>query len=270
MKRFLRWIGIAMVSVAEIAMLAIVAVYLLSTRAMRRTYEVPPVHVVIPTDSASVAEGRRLTTIRGCFGGCHGLQAEGGIMLDDPKLGRVVAPNLTTAVWFAIVATLAAGAVCGACFAWSDVLSIKNQTVRSWIQYNALYVGILVGLGIISLVMFEPVTTIPILLQSNDPPRALIAQALPVTALFTAGSAALRTVLDRPGWQGAGAIVLTAVLMVMALGLNSSILGLVAVPKTLLYVLAEVCALILTLALVYAGSMGFVWRHRFWRREQAT
>lgn len=39
--------------------------------------------------------------------------------------------------------------------AWSYALSIKNHTVRSWIQYNALYVGILFGLGITSLIMFS-------------------------------------------------------------------------------------------------------------------
>lgn len=182
----------------------------------------------------------------------------------------VIHQMIISSIWFAIGAMLVAGAVCGACLAWSYALSIKNQTVRSWIQFNALFVGTLVGLGITSLVMFEPVTTIPALLKSNAPPRALIAQALPITALFTAASAALLTVLYRPGWRGAGAILVTAIVVVLFLGMNISILGLVFVPKALFYVLAEVLALIVSLALVYAGTMGFIWRNTLRHRDRAA
>jgi mono/diheme cytochrome c family protein len=98
MKRLLRWIGIGIASVAGLAIIAYAVVYVLSERALRRTYEVSPVVISVPTDSASIVEGRRLATIRGCVGGCHGPQAEGGIMLDDPMLARLVAPNLTAAV----------------------------------------------------------------------------------------------------------------------------------------------------------------------------
>jgi hypothetical protein len=59
---------------------------------------VPAVSISLPTDLASIDEGRRLAVIRGCFGGCHGKQAEGMVMFDDPVIGRVVAPNLTAAV----------------------------------------------------------------------------------------------------------------------------------------------------------------------------
>ncbi len=163
-------------------------------------------------------------------------------------------------IWFAIGAMLVAGAVCGTCLAWSYALSIKSYSVQSWIQYNVLYVGVLVGLGITSIIMFDPVTTIPALLKSNEPPRALIGRALPITALFTAGSAVLLSVLYRPGWRGAVAILVTTVVVVLFLGMNISILGLVFVPKSLFYVLAEVFVLIVSLALVYAGSMGFIWR----------
>jgi len=96
--RLLRWIVIGLTSVAGLAIIAYAVVYGLSERALRRTYDVPAVTISVPTDSASIAEGERLATIRGCFGGCHGPHAEGGIMLDDPMLARLVAPNLTAAV----------------------------------------------------------------------------------------------------------------------------------------------------------------------------
>ncbi len=98
MKRLMRWIGMALGSVAALAIIAYAVVYVLSERILRRTYEVPAVAPSIPTDPASIIEGRRLAIIRGCFGGCHGKEAEGIVMIDGPMIGRVVAPNLTAAV----------------------------------------------------------------------------------------------------------------------------------------------------------------------------
>jgi cytochrome c553 len=98
MKRLLRWIGIASGSLVGLSIVACAVVYVLSERILRRTYEVPAVVLSIPTDPASIIEGRRLATVRGCFGGCHGKQAEGVVMFDEPMIGRVVAPNLTAAV----------------------------------------------------------------------------------------------------------------------------------------------------------------------------
>ena len=80
------------------AIVAYVVAYVLSERVLRHTYRFPAVAISIPTDPASISEGRRLATIRGCVGGCHGKQAEGVVMFDEPMIGRIVAPNLTAAV----------------------------------------------------------------------------------------------------------------------------------------------------------------------------
>ena len=98
MKRLLRWIGIALGSLAGLAIIAYVVLYALSERVLRRTYEVPVVALSIPNDPASIVEGRRLATVRGCFAGCHGKEAAGAVMFDEPMIGRIVAPNLTAAV----------------------------------------------------------------------------------------------------------------------------------------------------------------------------
>jgi mono/diheme cytochrome c family protein len=97
MKRLLRWTGVALGSLAALAIIAYAIVYVVSERILGRTYEVPAVVVSIPSDPAAIAEGQRLATIRGCFG-CHGRQLQGVIMFDQPMIGRVVAPNLTAAV----------------------------------------------------------------------------------------------------------------------------------------------------------------------------
>ena len=98
MKRLLRWIGMALGSVAALAIVAYAVIYLISERILGRTYEIPAVAIAIPTDPAAIAEGRRLAITRGCVGGCHGRQVEGAVMFDQPMIGRVVAPNLTAAV----------------------------------------------------------------------------------------------------------------------------------------------------------------------------
>ena len=62
---------------------------------MARTYTVPD-HAISPrTDSASLALGARLVKVRGCVD-CHGANLGGNVMFDDPAIGRLAAPNLTS------------------------------------------------------------------------------------------------------------------------------------------------------------------------------
>jgi mono/diheme cytochrome c family protein len=108
MKRLLRWIGIALGGLVGLGIVAYAVLYILSERVLRRAYEIPAVSLSIPTDAASIMEGRRLATVRGCLAGCHGRQGEGRVMFDEPMIGRVVAPNLTAAAHHYSDAELAA------------------------------------------------------------------------------------------------------------------------------------------------------------------
>jgi cytochrome c553 len=94
----LRWTGTVVGSLVGLAVVGYVLVYGLSERILRRSHDVPVVALTIPTDPDSIREGRRLATIRGCFNDCHGKEAEGRVMFDDPMIARIVAPNLTAAV----------------------------------------------------------------------------------------------------------------------------------------------------------------------------
>jgi len=164
---------------------------------------------------------------------------------------------------------LLAGAVCGACLAWSYSLAVQAPTVGSWVRYNLFYLVMFVALGLTSLIAFEPVTTIAALLQVKEPPRALIGRALPVSGLFTLSTAALLSVLYRPGWRGAAGLLLTTGVLVLLLGLNISILGLVEVPHAALGVLVEVVVLLMALAAIYAGVVLGLNRPRFGRSDSA-
>lgn len=95
MRRVLKWAAIAVAGMAGLVLLAATIIYVGSEIELRRSYEVPLETLEVPTDSASIAEGRRLATIRGCYDGCHGTGVEGNLMWDEPWIARLVAPNLT-------------------------------------------------------------------------------------------------------------------------------------------------------------------------------
>jgi mono/diheme cytochrome c family protein len=96
MKRLLRILARVAAAVAILVLLAVAAVYIASEGLLRRTYDVALAPVVVPADAASVAEGRRLATIRGCNDGCHGKGVSGGLLFDGPwYYGDMVAPDLT-------------------------------------------------------------------------------------------------------------------------------------------------------------------------------
>ena len=97
MRRVVRWVGITIGSLVGLGVVGYALIYGLSERILRRTYAIPAVALTIPTDPDSIREGGRLATVRGCFHDCHGKEAEGHLLFDDPKIARIVAPNLTAA-----------------------------------------------------------------------------------------------------------------------------------------------------------------------------
>ena len=176
---------------------------------------------------------------------------------------------LINPIWFALPAMLVAGAICGLCLAWSYSLVVPTFAVRTWLQYNLVYLVMFVALGLTSMAAFEPVTSIAALLQTNEPPRALIGRALPVTGLFTLATAALLSLVYRPGWRGAGGLLVTAAVLVVVLGLNISILGLVEARDAALGVLAEVLALLVALGGSYSCVVMLLNRSRFAKEGSA-
>jgi hypothetical protein len=96
MNRLLRILARGAAGVVILALLAAAAIYIASEGLLRRTYDVALVPVVVPADAESIAEGRRLATIRGCNDGCHGKGVSGGMLFDGPwYYGDMVAPDLS-------------------------------------------------------------------------------------------------------------------------------------------------------------------------------
>ncbi|MES2523361.1 MAG: c-type cytochrome [Gemmatimonadota bacterium] len=89
-----RWSGRLAAGVVTLLLVAVTTIYGVSARDLRAQFEVPAHPLMVPTDSVSVARGERLAKIKGCAE-CHGAALAGNVMLDDPAVGLISAPNLT-------------------------------------------------------------------------------------------------------------------------------------------------------------------------------
>jgi mono/diheme cytochrome c family protein len=77
---------------------AILYAYLDARQDLRREYAIAADPIAVPADAAALAEGERLTVIRGCFW-CHGPALEGKLYFANANNGIIyTSPNLTRLV----------------------------------------------------------------------------------------------------------------------------------------------------------------------------
>lgn len=91
--KWLRWIGIFLVAVVALVAIIAFTLYTLGGRKLARKVSVTLGPIEIPTDSTSIAEGRRYVKIFLCVD-CHGSRLEGRVLVDDPVFGRLVPPHI--------------------------------------------------------------------------------------------------------------------------------------------------------------------------------
>ena len=154
---------------------------------------------------------------------------------------------LISNIWFSLPALLVAGAICGLCLGWTYGLLFEAPSVHTWLQYNALYVGMFIVIGCLSVLIFQPVTTLAAVMASDAPPGDLFRQAMPITIVSTFIMAAIIGRLYARTWIHYAAILLTCAVLVLLLGLNVSVIGLIAIPRSSLYLILELAGLILAL-----------------------
>lgn len=98
MRRSRRLAGIVASGVLGLVVLVVAGVYGFSARDLNARYDVAvtPLREAEPGPAVSVAEhGEHLAIIRGCVD-CHGADGGGKAYANDPAMGRLWAPNLTT------------------------------------------------------------------------------------------------------------------------------------------------------------------------------
>ena len=157
-----------------------------------------------------------------------------------------------TDIWFTLVPMMIAGAACGAAIGWSYG-RLFEPSIRSWLGYNASYVIALTVLGLVSVAVFEPRTTMAELFTLDGPPADLIGDALPLTIAFTLGTAVVLSALFGRTLAAFGAILVTCSVLVVLLGLDVSIIGLIRIPTESLYLVIELAGLIAVLAGSFAA-----------------
>jgi mono/diheme cytochrome c family protein len=94
--RWLRWTGFGLLGVLGLTVVAVAALYLVTSLRFRRTYVYPDSPVRAAADSAALARGRHLVEAIGKCQDCHGADYGGQVMMDSPVFARLAATNLTT------------------------------------------------------------------------------------------------------------------------------------------------------------------------------
>src|SRR6185312_5290954 len=95
MSTVLRVLGFTLLGLALVLVVAAFGVYIVSEMKLNRTITVPTETVAVPTDTAAIQRGQHLAAAVATCIDCHGPTLGGKVFVDDPALGRVVAPNLT-------------------------------------------------------------------------------------------------------------------------------------------------------------------------------
>jgi mono/diheme cytochrome c family protein len=93
---WLRWTGRAAAGLVLLVVLAVAALYAITSRHIGRTYDFPDSPVRAATDSASLARGRHLVEAIGKCQECHGADLGGKLWVDEPAFGRLAGANLTS------------------------------------------------------------------------------------------------------------------------------------------------------------------------------
>lgn len=97
-RKILRILGILVAVLIGLVGILAGYVYFRSEAILNQTYDPPSISALdIPlNDPEAIERGHYLTSVVSACTDCHGKDFGGGIVVDDPALGRVVAPNLTT------------------------------------------------------------------------------------------------------------------------------------------------------------------------------
>ena len=91
--KFFKWTGIALGSLLVLAAVLVGVLYARGNARLTKKYDVQPASVAIPTDQASIQQGKKWAAV--LCADCHGEDFSGKALVDDKTIGFVPAPNLT-------------------------------------------------------------------------------------------------------------------------------------------------------------------------------
>ena len=163
-------------------------------------------------------------------------------------------------IWFSLPIMAPLGAVVGAMLAWTFRVMGGPGRVGRWLAYCSCHLAVLISLGVVSLLVYEPVSNMRLLtgvlgIQEAD---RLVGEALPLLAVFTVvGSVAVTAIFGRAKWHVIPNLVTTALVMAF-LGSNVVIIGLIELDTSATPALIELTGLTVVVVGVYALFMAGV------------
>lgn len=173
----------------------------------------------------------------------------------------IVHDILISDIWFSLIPMLVSGALCGAAISWTYAMLFPRPSLPAWLVYNLAYVAVLVAMGLVSLLIHEPVATAAALIAAGGAPTELIRQATPLSLISIVLAAALLHGLWGRGIRQFLAVLLSCTLVIVLLGMNVSVLGLVEFDLQGWVLVLYTYALTLLLNVVYLGTFaGLEWR----------
>jgi cytochrome c553 len=94
-KKFFTWTGFIVAALMSVVLMGGAYIYFASEYELGREFSAPDATaLVIPTDAAEIAAGKRIAQLAGCLH-CHGEDLSGALVDDIPHLVRLVAPNIS-------------------------------------------------------------------------------------------------------------------------------------------------------------------------------
>lgn len=96
MKKALKYLGMTAAAFAGLAVLCVAGLYAWSSAEISKVIPLPTHEFTAPSDSQSIARGEHFVRAIGKCGDCHGQDFGGAVGIDDPAIGYVWVPNLTS------------------------------------------------------------------------------------------------------------------------------------------------------------------------------
>lgn len=159
------------------------------------------------------------------------------------------------------IAMAMAGAISGLCLACTYRRFVSIPSVGSWVRYNATYLGLFALIPPVSVLMLDPVITIAEASNADGPLDDLLVEALPLTVASVIGIALVVTLLFGSLRSDFGPALAASVVLMLFLGLNLTIMGLVEFSAADSGVILGFMGLVVFIGVVFMVTViGIEWR----------
>jgi hypothetical protein len=159
---------------------------------------------------------------------------------------------LISTIWAMVVPMAISGGLCGLSIAWSYKKVADPSSMPHRFALNAAYLATLLALGVVSVALYEPEWALAELIVENPLLGDLFSRVVPLMVVYAIGA-------SLAVWAAFGRvrssllpILVSEVLLVVLLGNNVAIIGLVDIPAGSWYLVVEMLGLVAFLGITYS------------------